>query len=435
MSKIIVVGLGHGGLIAAARLAKQCHDVRIYEKRLAGEVGHEWEDRFDFELVANAIEKRVDDFPKDSWRLRGDSTFVSPDKTKRIDVHFAEDKRQKIMWRKPLIAMLVDYALSQGVRIQYQVEVTAPIIEQDKVVGVVADGDRHYADIVIDASGVFSAIRRQLPPLWGIEQAPKRGDVFYAYRAYYNRVAGFETPKEPFEVYLLHEGEQGLSWFCTNEDSVDILIGRIDTIDVAKVKEQLRLFKLSHPWQGDSILCGGHFAVIPVRRPMAVMVADGYAAVGDSAFMTTPMNGMGIDLSIRAGLLLAECVGAKGVGIDALWAYNRAYLTSIGAKVARNEGLKNALLNLPSVGVDALYKSGVIEASDLAGGGENMTFGRLMRKLINGLKCPKYFTAIVKGLMKGGKVASVLGNPPKNYDIAVLAKWREKVEKNIVRVK
>ena len=50
------------------------------------------------------------------------------------------------------------------------------------------------------------------------------------------------------------------------------------------------------------MLHGGQFRVIPVRRPLTLLVGDGYAAVGDSAFMTTPMNGMGIEWHDRETL-------------------------------------------------------------------------------------------------------------------------------------
>lgn len=434
MSKIIVVGLGHGGLIAAAKLAESGHEVVIFEKRLPHEIGHEWEDRFDFDLLARIIGKDIADFPEGSWRYRGDCTFVSPDKRTVIDVHFAKDKRQKIMWRKPLIGLLVDYARSKGVEIRYQTEVSAPVVKDGKVVGVIVEGEKAYADLVVDASGVFSVLRKQLPDDWGIEKEPTRGDVFYANRAYYDRVDGYPTPVVPFEIYLIHEGEQGLSWLCTNEDSVDVLIGRVYPIDEAKVEEQLRIFRASHPWLGEKVRCGGNFAVIPVRRPLTRMVGEGYAAVGDSAFMTTPMNGMGIDLSLRAGEILAESIGEKGVTIDALWAYNRKYLATVGAAAAKNEGLKNALLNLPLEGVDFLYESGVVEAEDLSGGGKNMTFRRLMRKLIHGMKRPKYFFAIVKGLMKGGKMTKLYANPPQNFDCEAIAEWSRKIEQNVVKV-
>ena len=44
------------------------------------------------------------------------------------------------------------------------------------------------------------------------------------------------VPDIPFEVYLRHAGEAGLSWVCTNADTVDVLIGRVDPL----TKEQIR---------------------------------------------------------------------------------------------------------------------------------------------------------------------------------------------------
>ena len=55
--KIIVAGAGHGGVIAAAKLAKAGFDVTVYEKQKRENIGHDWEDRFDFQTVLNAIEK------------------------------------------------------------------------------------------------------------------------------------------------------------------------------------------------------------------------------------------------------------------------------------------------------------------------------------------------------------------------------------------
>ena len=49
--KIIIAGAGHGGLAAAAKLAKSGFDVTVVEKEKRSALGHDWEDRFTFSLL------------------------------------------------------------------------------------------------------------------------------------------------------------------------------------------------------------------------------------------------------------------------------------------------------------------------------------------------------------------------------------------------
>ena len=46
MARIIVAGGGHGGIGAAALLAKNGHDVTVYEKHAREEMGYDWTDIF-----------------------------------------------------------------------------------------------------------------------------------------------------------------------------------------------------------------------------------------------------------------------------------------------------------------------------------------------------------------------------------------------------
>ena len=430
--KVIVAGAGHGGIVAASKLAKFGYDVTVYEKRQREELGHDWEDRFTFDLLLKIIEK--DELPKDVWRYRGDCVFVSPSKRTNVEIRYTDETRQKIMWRKPLINMLLDYAITCGVKFENGVEVKEAIIKEDTIVGIKTNTGDILGDIVIDSLGAFSIIRKNLPDSFGIEKELNRGDAFYGYRAYFNKTEKV-TPEFPFEVYLYHEREQGLSWCCVNEDNVDILIGRIDPLTKEKVEEQLKIFKENHPYIGDEILYGGQYGVIPVRRPLPLMVANGYACVGDSAFMTTPMNGMGIDLSMNAGLLLANTlINKEDTSVENLWNYNRDYHKQFGGPTAKNEGLKNSLLKLPYEGVDFLYDNAVIQSSDLAGAGRNMKLGALLGKFVRGMKKPKYFFAIIKGLIKGSKASKTYTKAPKEYDIKAINRWKDKLNKLVIKI-
>lgn len=428
MKNIIVAGAGHGGLIAAAKLSEKGYNVTVYEKQEKSQLGHDWEDRFTFSLLDELIGISEKNFPENCWRYRGDCAFVSPAKRKKVIINYTDENRQKIMWRKPLINMLLDNAEKAGVNFEYLTEIKAPIIENGRVAGIKTDKGDICADMVIDAAGIFSPVRCNLPDSFGIEKMPKHGDLFYAYRAYFNRLDRYPMPEVPFEVYMYHVGEQGLSWCCTNPDSVDILIGRIYKLTDEKVNEQIELFRKEHPWTGTEILHGGNYGVIPVRRPLTLMVADGYAAVGDSAFMTTPMNGMGIDLSMLAGNLLAQnIIKNDSSDADKLWEYNRDFHKYYGGDTAKNEGLKNAILSLPSEGVDFLFENDVIQSSDLAGAGKNMNFGILLGKLKRGMKNPPHFFALINGLIKGSKASKLYKNAPENYNTSEICKWSKKI--------
>ena len=128
------MGAGHGGVIAAAKLAKEGFDVTVYEKKKRENIGHDWEDRFDFRTVLDAVEK--DEMPDGAWKYRGNTVFVSPSKRTEVKIDFAPDKRQKVMWRKPLINIIIDYAESSGVKFAFENEILSPIIKGNAVVGI-----------------------------------------------------------------------------------------------------------------------------------------------------------------------------------------------------------------------------------------------------------------------------------------------------------
>ncbi len=434
--RVLIAGAGHGGLIAAGRLALFGHDVTVLEKKPKDQLGHDWEDRFSFPLLSELVGKTLADFPAGSYRVRGDCAFVSPLGGKTIEVRYPADRAQFVMWRKPLLQMLLQYAEACGAKLQYGTAVRKPILDKRRVIGIqTSDGECRPADLVVDAAGAFSPLRRNLPADLGIERDCRRGDVFYAYRAYYNRTSNAQSDL-PFEVYLCRKGEAGLSWYCENPDSADILIGRIDPLCEQKIREETDAFRALHPDCGQQILHGGCRGRIPVRRPLTKMIADGYAAVGDSAFMTTPMNGMGIDLSLQAGNLLADTVEncRAPVNAETLWQYNRMFHVLYGADTAKNECLKNTLLSLPGSAVEFLFTSGVIQSADLDGAGQNTDLAALLQKAFAGLQKPGWFGAVLAGVLRGAQVRALYKAAPESYDPEAIRVWSRKIEQLDIRL-
>ena len=151
--------------------------------------------------------------------------------------------------------------------------------------------------------------------------------------------------------------------------------------------------------------------------------------------MTTPLNGMGIDLSLKAGLLLAQTVIENGdATAQTLWKYNRDYHILYGSETAKNEGLKNTLLNMTPEAVSFLYEKGVIQATDLAGGGNKMSADAILGKIKSGMNEPKHFLTVVNGIVEGAVLAGALKKPPRNYDEVAVRNWQKSILKKVIKI-
>ena len=422
MKKIIIAGAGHGGLVAAKYLAEAGFDVTVYEAKAEEALGYDQYDSVHldgFELAGVPVPEAYK-VPRTGITFMLPGTDLEP-----LKQGVSEGTYNVEIDRKALYRHLIAPAKEAGVKFEFSCRVNGPVVLGSRVVGLDTAAGVVYADLVIDAAGVFSPLRTKLPKYLHIENEPKENDLFYAYRAYYKKTENI-SPEAPFEIYLRHNGEKGLSWFYTADDYVDILIGRTAPLTEEQIEETVSVFRLEHPWFDEKIVHGGERCVIPVRRPLTLMVANGYAAVGDSAFMTTPMNGMGIDLSLQAGMLLADTVlhaPSDHYTADVLWEYNRDYHLLYGGETAKNEGLKNALLSLPAQGVDFLFEQDVIQATDLSGAGRNMNVPALLGKFTRGMHKPPFFFTIINGLIKGSKAAALYQSPPPTYDLQAIIKW------------
>ncbi len=357
--RIIVAGLGHGGIAAAAILAESGYDVTVYEMKSEGKLGYDWTDIFS----PKALKIAEMDMPdEDKFEYKEDMTFVAPNGVDKLYQHVPQDELEIKMERTDIYDHFIKNAIDKGVKIVYDCEVQKPIMLGNRVVGIrTAKGD-FFADLIIDSCGMNSPIRRNLPKSLMIEKEITRQQKITIFRAFYNKASDVEVA-DKFKVLLLPEGKKGISWIASEEEHTDVLIGRFEEFDMDEVNRHLDYLRPTNPRLGTEIVRGGQFVEIPVRHPLSVMVADGYAAIGDSAFMTVPLIGSGIANSLKAARILAETVindSAQAFSVESLWKYQVLFYKHLGTGLAPLECVKNLMFKFVPEDLNYCFESGIL---------------------------------------------------------------------------
>lgn len=427
--KIVIAGAGHGGLVAGAVLAKAGYDVTVYERKIRSELGYDWEDAIDMRVFA---ECGLEPPKKEHYAFNGDMKYYNPNLKAPLVVP-ANGKGSAVFERKEIYDVLIDNAEKSGVRIIYSTEILSPVMDGLRVVGIRTSDGVVDADLVIDAAGINTPLRSRLPVCCNIDRYYGYGECFYAFRGYFDKVPGHD-PDVAYEIFLMHQGERGLSWVVTKDDYVDVLIGRMAPMSKTKLAKTLDEMRAFSPQIGEKLLRGGTQEQIPVRRPLSVMVCDGYAAVGDAAYMTVPMTGSGICASMRAGMLLAETVMEDKDEVysrETLWNYNRKYILHFGQNFAAIDILKNIMLCTEVEGVNFLFDKGIITESDMSfGKGKEeggMSFSDMVARATRGISNLPVLLRTAGALTKGDNVKKVYQSIPETYDEKAVLKWKQDV--------
>jgi len=430
--RIIVAGAGMGGLVAAWKLGELGHTVDVYEKETSIEnMRYDWHD----DLTPDIFEKLGLTPPKENF-AKPDWTFVAPFEKSILFLPIGDSKRDMSIERRPLNALLYEKAKAVA-NIHFGKIVEKPILEGKKVVGCVVDGQQELCDLLIDSLGAFSALRTMLPKDLGIETQPKDNEIFYAFRGYFNRIENAPV-EEPYthRVYMKHLGKQGISWCALdhNPKLVDVLVGHVGSLSDENFNKAITDLRNKNPWLGDKIARGGFVCKIPVRRPLSKMVADGYVAIGDSAFMTIPMLGSGMVPAMLSALILADVVScAKDMSAKSLWKYQIRVFKEFGAQHCGIEVLKNGILDFSDDLIAWLFGSGIVSAEDMAGA----SIGKLIAispsdipaKLKIGWKKMPWLLKLNSLVSNAWAKVHIAEKIPTEYDEDAISKWQMKIDK------
>ena len=431
MKRIIVAGAGHGGLVCAANLAAKGYDVTVFEAKQREEIGYDWEDAITKTIFDSCNIERPDD---SDFLPFLQQAYYNPKKNVRIVIPKKENNPIFTIDRKVLINHLINCAEKAGAKICFGSKVISAVTDGENVTGIVADtenGEQEFlCDLVVDAAGIDSPVRKSLPSCCGIKNEFNANDTFYVYRAYYKNLTG-ETSDAPYNIYFFHCKKCGMDWAITYKDCIDILVGSFGPMKEDDIKNAIGDFRKEYPNMSSEIVRGGSIEKIPLRRTLPIIVCNGYACVGDSASMTEAMTGSGIRMSMKAGKMLSETVlniGSKSFTKDALWDYQYKYFTKVGNKELSNEQLKHFLVCVGSDGMDYLLENGIITQAELKGGKLKYNASQLLDKGKKLIKRPEILKQMIKMLIGNAKVKSVRSTMPEIYDEKKIDLWQKKYE-------
>jgi len=205
--------------------------------------------------------------------------------------------------------------------------------------------------VVIDATGFFGMVRKQLPDALGIDREIDNEDVEACYREIRQLKQEAENTKY-CEIYLNQKASPGgYIWIFPKGDArVNVGIGALmRKTGYPNPKEQLYQTAFKKPMFDNSQVITGGAWFDPVRRPLDNMVSNGVAIIGDAASLVNPIHGGGIGPSMLsghfAGKQIIEALSRGEATKEALWGYNKTYMDTYGKKQGALDIFKIFLLS------------------------------------------------------------------------------------------
>jgi geranylgeranyl reductase family protein len=350
----IVVGAGTAGCLAAKTVAEQGLKVCLVEKKASEEIGEKicGDALGEHHLKFLGLEK-----PKGGEleaKIDGIRIF-SPDENTIFTIA-DKDFIGYLLNRHLFGQWLLKKATDNGAILQDNMNFRSPIIEKGTVVGISAKNMKTgkttemRSKVVVDATGYFGMVRKQLPMEMGIDREIANQDVEACYREI--RQLKQETENTRFcEIYLNQKASPGgYIWiFPKGGARVNVGLGICMRPKYPNPKQQLYNTALKKPIFDDSLVLTGGSWFDPVRRPLDNMVSNGIMLVGDAASLVNPIHGGGIGPSMLSGYFagqqIVEALSKGEPTKEALWGYNKKYIDTYGKKQGTLDVFKMFLLS------------------------------------------------------------------------------------------
>ena len=312
--------------------------------------------------------------PEIEHHVKGVMAF-SPDRETAIPF----DGAGYMLNRQKLPEVQNERAKKRGINFEFEINLTGLVYDGNQVVGV--DGIdnktkqpfKKTSKVVIDATGITSMLRNGIKNTAKIEKKIDRRDIESTgrYIMYFEKAQENLTEFDP-DYCIIHLDQDiapgGYGWvFPKGQNKVNIGLGvekslleqrnarlkKNDTVSslidqyVARNKA-MKNPKLSQD-EIDKNNATGNFQV-SVRRQNDCLVANGYAVVGDAAWMPKPLDAGGIGPALVAGTIIGKCIveaiESGDVTEKELWKYNKEFINEYGYKTAGLEVFRKLIQTL-----------------------------------------------------------------------------------------
>jgi digeranylgeranylglycerophospholipid reductase len=327
---VLIVGGGPAGLSAAEAAAKGGARVAVLERQK--EIGYpvhtsggSW-----------ISDMRALGIPADLYYPIRRVTFLSP----RRQAHFEyQDPVCCVLDVRGVYQHLAGRAVAAGVEIHPNSPVERPIVENGRVVGVVAKDHRNRpgewrAPVVVDASGFSCTLSTRS----GLHEGYKR----YGYGAEYDMYAPNYDPDSLYLIMGSQVAPAGYAWaFPRGKGRVRLGVGVIRPDVDEDAREYLdtfaqRLPSLAPAFAGASPI-EYHTGLFPSEGVVERFVGEGLIATGDAAGHGSTLVGEGIRFAIysgqMAGATAAEAVRAGDTSAEFLQRYDRQWRARFGREM------------------------------------------------------------------------------------------------------
>lgn len=210
-------------------------------------------------------------------------------------------------------------ASTPGVRAHHGSPVTAPTLDEGRVTGVIVEGERRRARLVVAADGSCSTIRRKL----GLEQAlePRRTGI----RAHFVQAPGAEHLGD-IQVFL----RSGYEVYVTPLPSSELLVAALaQGAPDQNLRREFSTWLRSEPclenWLSGATQCSQLMGRAPLlKRAQRSRTPPGLVFVGDASQSVDPVTAGGMTLALESAALLAKHIaGILGDSRHALLRFAR----------------------------------------------------------------------------------------------------------------